>query len=72
MHLLPCVIKLVTLRCMLKRGSGLALGPLGAYNLKANASTSSLEAECMLPFVIINFLWASRRACARRLPRALP
>ena len=25
----------------------------------------------MLPFVIINFLWASRRACARRLPRAL-
>ena len=44
-HLLPCVIKLVTLRCKLKRGSGLALGPLGAYNLKANASTSSLEAE---------------------------
>jgi hypothetical protein len=43
----------------------------GSNNLKANASTSSLDAESMLPFVIINFLGFTpglRTAPAARSP----
>jgi hypothetical protein len=40
-HLLPCVIRLVTLRCKLKRGPGLALGPMGAPEYESRLNSRS-------------------------------
>ena len=40
-NLLPCVKTLVTLRCKLKRGPGLALGPLGAPEYESRLNSRS-------------------------------
>ena len=58
-NLLPCVKTLVTLRCKLKRGPGLALGPLGAPEYESRLNSRSRVPLPTFYCIFYPFRWQS-------------
>ena len=58
-NLLPCVKTLVTLRCKLKRGPGLAIGPLGAPEYESRLNSRSRVPLPTFYCIFYPFRWQS-------------